>query len=116
MYYGTYHAYKFADEVGINSLLEQFGLASEVLPAVDWFRKAGADTLRDVIEADLQVDFVESLGFGKDSFFLYLPVPLRSYFGGLPPVKKSKLLRALNALGGTRSRGSKRERPMKQEM
>ena len=89
----------FAEKAGISSLLADHGLSSEVAAAVSWFRTAGADTLRDVIEAGLQADFVESLGFGKNSLLLLLPVSVRSFFGGLPPIKRGKLLRALQRMG-----------------
>ena len=89
----------FAKKAGISSLLAEHGLSSEVAAAVSWFRTAGADTLRDVIEAGLQQDFVESIGFGKYSLLVHLPVSVRSYFGGLPPIKRGKLLRALQRMG-----------------
>ena len=93
------HANLFAEKAGISSLLAEHGLSSEVAAAVSWCRTAGADTLRDVVEAGLQEDFVESLGFGEGSLLVRLPVSVRSYFGGLPPIKKGKLLRALQRMG-----------------
>ena len=93
------HDNMFAEKAGISSLLAEHGLSSEVAAAVSWFRTMGADTLRDVIEAGLQEDFVESLGYGEDSLLLRLPVSVRSYFGGLPPIKRGKLLRALQRMG-----------------
>ena len=90
----------FAEKAGISSLLAEHGLSSEVAAAVSWCRTAGADTLRDVVEAGLQEDFVESLGFGEGSLLVRLPVLVRSYFGGLSPIKKGKLIRALQRMGG----------------